>query len=557
MNADRLVEERPTAPLASVTPGPSMSEHGTSQPWALLHPFVRGSPLGLGWVLESVAPIESGAATLVLRHPREGVARVAIHRNTGEPRGVAHTEQLDFLLLNDGGGREQTAQSVGRVLRSLAARLGRPRAETDVAMLAPHGAVAARASAPSFRTIAAADLEAELETLTHADGARLGLGRAATPVPGHADLRVLNLRGAGACDSDCLFCVEKWAPEHRARPRVDATRKLIESCADRFDLLFFASGEPTIDPKLFEHVASARSAGFTRFGMSSHFRTFADPRKALEVLRAGFQFFDISLHAADADTQLAVNPIDDGGHSLIEALKGLGALYRLADLLGVPIGVTHKIVVSRLNVDRLEAIFHATYDRGVRHFVVQPVRTGGLDAARAAQLELTEEEMLPHLNDLLRRTESLGASIKPYGFSRDRLFAGDHVDRERNRVKNVYGSARGGPTKRTLPVVSETTADGRPTVELDMWGDTQARFVSDGGVILDEGLRRGLALPFGCRMGSCGMCAAKVIEGRVDQTGQIFLSEDHQRRGYVLLCQARARTDVRLALCTEDEVDQL
>src|SRR5206468_12013849 len=130
---------------------------------------------------------------------------------------------------------------------------------------------------------------------------------------------------------------------------------------------------------------------------------------------------DISLHAADLDGQLAVNPIDDGGASLCEALKGLGVLYALAEALGMRISVTHKIVVSRLNVTALDAIFHATYDRGVRHFILQPVRAMNLDAGRQALLAIGEEEILPHLNAFLARTEGLGATVQPYGFSRQHV----------------------------------------------------------------------------------------------------------------------------------------
>src|SRR3569832_986240 len=133
-------------------------------------------------------------------------------------------------------------------------------------------------------------------------------------------------------------------------------------------MLFLASGEPTIHPRRFEYVEVARAVGFTHFGMSSHFRGFTDPRLALRVLEAGFTHFDISLHAADAAGQLEVNPIEDGGRSLAEALRGLHVLARLAESLRIAIAVTHKIVVSRLNADRLEAIFQATYDLGVRHY---------------------------------------------------------------------------------------------------------------------------------------------------------------------------------------------
>src|SRR5258706_5811837 len=110
-------------------------------------------------------------------------------------------------------------------------------------------------------------------------------------------------------------------------PSADATRQMILDGAGEFDMLFLASGEPTIHPKLFDNVELAKSVGFTSFGMSSHFRTFANPRFALKILQAGFEYFDISLHAADAATQLDVNPIGDNGESLFEALKGLAILY--------------------------------------------------------------------------------------------------------------------------------------------------------------------------------------------------------------------------------------
>ena len=66
-------------------------------------------------------------------------------------------------------------------------------------------------------------------------------------------------------------------------------------------MLFFMNGEPSLHPKLFEYVALAKAHGFRYFGMSSHFRAFADPYFALRILDAGFEFFDISLHAATSD----------------------------------------------------------------------------------------------------------------------------------------------------------------------------------------------------------------------------------------------------------------
>jgi ferredoxin len=662
---------RDTAPSGHAeTPGPPSDE----PPWTLLSPLVEGAALGLGWVLESLSPIRSGAATMVLRHPRDGIARVAIRRNGGAPLGVAHTEHLDFLLMNGGGGNSETQGSIGRVLLALASGLqkygnsnpdpallaslsahtemqpregpnGRGRHasapatvhriaphidreastivfdvnETGISRLALYDAVLAFADRCHIfltrpdtsriglhikpreeitdaglrvlvrditqtlnRVVRSAvagsapgaedrhqglphlarkriDFEPLLAELDAADAATLGLGFQPERGPGHENLRILNIRGTGACNSDCIFCIEKFNPTHRPMPNADATRQLILDSAGKFDMLFFASGEPTIHPKLFDYVELARSVGFTSFGMSSHFRTFADPRFALKTLEAGFEFFDIALHAADVAGQLDVNPIEDEGRSLFEALKGLAVLLRLADTLGARISITHKIVVSRLNVTQLEPIFRATYDRGVRHFIVQPVRSLGLAPERQAKLAITEEEMLPYLNDLLAHTQGLGATIKPYGFSRLNLFSGSHVETEQNRVKNIYGKGRERDSGRALPItLEERPNDGRHWVEVRDIPDGRFGFASDGGApVLDDALQRGATLNFGCRMGSCGMCCARLLEGRVDQSTQIFLSEEQMQQGFVLLCQARPLSDVVVQLCTEDEIDQL
>src|SRR5439155_2742694 len=108
-------------------------------PWGLLAPFTAGAALGLGWVLESLSPIRGGAATMVLRHERDGLARVNVRRNSGAPLGVAHTDHLDFMLMKGGGGTVETQGSIGRVLTGLAHTLrtkgnGGPRHEVLAAL---------------------------------------------------------------------------------------------------------------------------------------------------------------------------------------------------------------------------------------------------------------------------------------------------------------------------------------------------------------------------------------------------------------------------------------
>ncbi|MDJ0612203.1 MAG: 2Fe-2S iron-sulfur cluster-binding protein [Rhizobiaceae bacterium] len=63
-----------------------------------------------------------------------------------------------------------------------------------------------------------------------------------------------------------------------------------------------------------------------------------------------------------------------------------------------------------------------------------------------------------------------------------------------------------------------------------------------------ESLRaQGVDLPYGCKYGGCITCAAKLIEGDVNQKAQVALNNRQINEGYVILCVARPVAD-----CTFD-----
>ena len=65
--------------------------------------------------------------------------------------------------------------------------------------------------------------------------------------------------------------------------------------------------------------------------------------------------------------------------------------------------------------------------------------------------------------------------------------------------------------------------------------------------LLDTLEERGMSLPYGCRYGGCISCAAKLLEGDVDQRAGVALNGRQLADGYVLLCVARPLGD-----CTFD-----
>ena len=71
-----------------------------------------------------------------------------------------------------------------------------------------------------------------------------------------------------------------------------------------------------------------------------------------------------------------------------------------------------------------------------------------------------------------------------------------------------------------------------------------------GENVLAAALAAGIPLPHSCRAGRCATCKARLIEGRIDYPEDrlppgIVASE--AARGEVLLCQARPRSDLRIA----------
>lgn len=75
--------------------------------------------------------------------------------------------------------------------------------------------------------------------------------------------------------------------------------------------------------------------------------------------------------------------------------------------------------------------------------------------------------------------------------------------------------------------------------------------VAGAETLLNALEEHGVSLPYGCRYGGCISCAAKLLDGEVDQSAGVALNGRQIRDGYVLLCVALPRSDCTLDVGVE------
>ncbi len=81
--------------------------------------------------------------------------------------------------------------------------------------------------------------------------------------------------------------------------------------------------------------------------------------------------------------------------------------------------------------------------------------------------------------------------------------------------------------------------------------DGQSFEVKRDAPLLDTLERHGMSLPYGCRYGGCISCAAKLLDGEVDQSEGVALNGRQMCDGYILLCVARPQSDCTLDVGVE------
>jgi ferredoxin len=94
------------------------------------------------------------------------------------------------------------------------------------------------------------------------------------------------------------------------------------------------------------------------------------------------------------------------------------------------------------------------------------------------------------------------------------------------------------------------------TVQIQHEGKTHTLEVPENEKILQAAEAAGIDLPNSCNAGVCTTCAAQLLEGSVEQSEGMGISPELQDEGYVLLCVAYPRSNLKIESEKEEIVYQ-
>jgi cyclic pyranopterin phosphate synthase len=186
------------------------------------------------------------------------------------------------------------------------------------------------------------------------------------------------------CNNNCVFCMEA---DRRARRRRIAAQspgdvqRMLDDYSQRDEVLF-TSGEPTLNPRLPEHIAAARQRGYRTIGLISNARRLAYAGYAARLLDAGLNKVTVSIHGHQARLH---DGLTRSRGAFAQSLAGLDNLVALRRA-GRRLDLHTSTVVVRRNLPHIAAIHALLAGRGVDRMVFNAMMAKGRGAEKIGLL---------------------------------------------------------------------------------------------------------------------------------------------------------------------------
>lgn len=103
-------------------------------------------------------------------------------------------------------------------------------------------------------------------------------------------------------------------------------------------------------------------------------------------------------------------------------------------------------------------------------------------------------------------------------------------------------------------MASTATASGSYRITAEFEGEQYTFSCRADQTVLEAAEDAGVDFPSSCGAGMCTVCAARIIEGSVDQAEAMGVTEELQEEGFTLLCVAFPRSDLQVSVGKEDEL---
>lgn len=159
-------------------------------------------------------------------------------------------------------------------------------------------------------------------------------------------IETLELAVGYDCNNFCLFCMET-----NRKSRHIEIKKFLKNRIDRvleenthIGKVVFTSGEPTLNPQLFDYVRRAKELGYKRIEVISNGRMFSHKDYCAKLIDAGVGEFIISIHGHNRETHETLSRTPGSFDQTVRGLANL-SWFRLHK----PIKLSVNHVLTKYN----------------------------------------------------------------------------------------------------------------------------------------------------------------------------------------------------------------